>query len=60
MKRKQNFIERNMAEIKNTLFPENEQDSTLRKNAKKFGWVMFLLLMLCSTITMLIAVSFAH
>jgi len=58
--KKKSFIARHIAEIKHTLVPENPTDSYRQKLAKKTGWFMFLLLMICGTITMLIAVSFAH
>lgn len=49
-----------LAEIKDTLFPENENDSKSKKTQKKMGWIMFLILLGCGTLSMLVAVSFAH
>lgn len=60
MEKKKGFIARHMAEIKHTLVPENPTDSYQKKFAKKTGWLMFLFLMTCGTLTMIIAVSFAH
>ncbi|MFD1630510.1 hypothetical protein [Pseudopedobacter beijingensis] len=58
--KKKNMISRNLDDIRNTIFPYNENDSASKKATKKLGWVMFLLLMSCGILAMLVAVSFAH
>ncbi len=57
---KKGFFERHLIEIRETIFPTDEQDTPAQKMQKKIGWFMFLLLMGCGMIAMLIAVSFAH
>ncbi|GEM68843.1 hypothetical protein SMI01S_24490 [Sphingobacterium mizutaii NBRC 14946 = DSM 11724] len=61
MKNKQkNFFSRHLDEIKDTIFPFDENDSPGQRRVKKLGWVMFLILMSCGLLAMLVAVSFAH
>lgn len=47
-------------EIKETIVPDNPEDSKSKKLTKKVVWIMFVTLMTCGIIAMLIAVSFAH
>lgn len=60
MAKKKNIINNLLAEIKDTLFPEDENDTPSKKASKKTGWVIFLILMGCGSLSMLIALSFAH
>lgn len=55
-----NWLLRNLYEIRTTIFPEDANDSRLKKTGKSIGWSMFLLLILCATIAVLTAASFAH
>ncbi|MFD2968726.1 hypothetical protein [Sphingobacterium bambusae] len=57
---RKNWFSRQLAEIKSTLVPVNPTDSLYKKFLKQIVWIMFLLLMLCGTIAMLTAISFAH
>ncbi|MGJ1204408.1 hypothetical protein [Sphingobacterium lactis] len=59
-KQGKNWFERQLFEIKDTLFPEHPDDSPGQRRKKKISWAMFLIFMSCGMIAMLIAVSFAH
>lgn len=60
MAKKKNIINHLLTEIKDTLFPEDINDTPGKKASKKIGWVIFLILMGCGSLAMLIALSFAH
>lgn len=58
--KKKTWLGRNIYEIKQTIFPDNPDDTPSKRMGKKIGWIMFILIMLCCSVAMLIAVSFAH
>jgi len=47
-------------EIKETIMPDNPEDSKSKTITKKVVWIMFLTLMTCGIIAMIIAATFAH
>ncbi|WP_343535177.1 hypothetical protein [Pedobacter sp.] len=55
-----NWLLRNLQEIRNTIFPEDANDTVFKKTGKRIGWSMFLMLVLCAAIGVLTAASFAH
>lgn len=55
-----NWFFRNLHEIRNTIFPEDANDTMLKKTGKRIGWSMFLMLVLCAAVGVLTAASFAH
>ncbi|RWU04809.1 hypothetical protein [Pedobacter chitinilyticus] len=55
-----NWFFRNLYEIRTTIFPEDVNDSRLKKTGKRIGWSMFLMLVLCAAVGVLTAASFAH
>lgn len=55
-----NWLFRNLSEIRNTIFPEDANDTMLKKTGKRIGWSMFLMLVLCAAVGVLTAASFAH
>lgn len=54
------LIKHLLKEIKDTIVPEDPNDSKKQKFGKKITWVMFLILMSCGILATLLAVSFAH
>lgn len=54
------MIKKLLSEIKDTLVPEDPNDSKGKVLGKKIGWVMFLMLMSCGLLATTIAISFAH
>lgn len=58
--KKRNWLQRQLFEIRETIFPEDANDTKAQRRSKQVGWVMFLILMSCGLTAMLIAVSFAH
>lgn len=55
-----NWFLRNLHKIRMTIFPEDVNDSSLKKAGKNIGWLMFLMLLLCATAGVITAASFAH
>lgn len=58
--KKENWLIRNLKEIKDTIAPIDPNDSKFTKFRKEAGFTMFLVLLSCATVGILIAVSFAH
>jgi hypothetical protein len=54
------WFEKNFRYLRDTIAPIGENDSTSQRRIKNFGFGMFITVLICGTLAVLIAASFAH
>lgn len=57
---KESWVKRNYKYLEDTMAPKDPLDSKFTKFKKKVGFIMFLILLVVTTLSLTIAISFTH
>ena len=59
-KKRTGWLSRHLKDIRSTIFEDDDNDSAAEQIAKRMGWYMLLILVVCGTSGIIFAASFAH